>query len=120
MADRRKFKSFECRFYLSQVLLALRHLHTNDVIYRDLKTDNILLDEEGYIKLSDFGFSTIEEKGRTFTLCGTPEYLAPEFLLDQKAGYGNSVDWWAFGVLSFELLTGLVNQFDAFYRLFAC
>ena len=106
MNERKQFKAAEARIYLSQILLALRHLHTNDVIYRDLKTDNILLDGSGFIKLADFGFSKVSESNRTYTLCGTPEYLAPEFLLNQKEGYGNSIDWWAYGVLAYELVTG--------------
>lgn len=104
--EKTQFKAAEARIYLSQVFLALRHLHTNDTIYRDLKTDNILIDSRGFIKLADFGFSKVSEDNRTYTLCGTPEYLAPEFLLNKEEGYGNSIDWWAYGILAYELVTG--------------
>lgn len=80
------------------------YLHSKNVIYRDLKPENILIDKSGYLKLTDFGFAKICE-GRTYTLCGTPEYLAPEILLNK--GHGKPVDWWTFGVLLYEMHAGI-------------
>jgi len=80
------------------------YLHSKDIIYRDLKPENILIDAKGYLKLTDFGFAKICQ-GRTYTLCGTPEYLAPEILLNK--GHGKPVDWWTFGVLLYEMIAGI-------------
>lgn len=91
------------KFYASQVTLALEYLHHCDVVHRDLKPENILLDTNGYIKLCDFGFCKILKK-KTWTLCGTPEYLAPEVIMSK--GYTFAVDWWALGVLIFEMGSG--------------
>uniref|UniRef100_A0A1B6KPA2 cAMP-dependent protein kinase n=1 Tax=Graphocephala atropunctata TaxID=36148 RepID=A0A1B6KPA2_9HEMI len=98
-----KFNDGLSRFYASQVVLALEYLHHLDFIYRDLKPENILLDHTGYIKLTDFGFGKIL-KSRAWTLCGTPEYLAPEVVMNK--GYSKGVDWWALGVLIFEMMSG--------------
>ncbi|EAW74263.1 ribosomal protein S6 kinase, 90kDa, polypeptide 4, isoform CRA_d [Homo sapiens] len=78
------------------------------IIYRDLKLENVLLDSEGHIVLTDFGLSKeflTEEKERTFSFCGTIEYMAPE-IIRSKTGHGKAVDWWSLGILLFELLTG--------------
>ncbi|KAM3962748.1 cAMP-dependent protein kinase catalytic subunit alpha [Aphomia sociella] len=98
-----KFEEPLAKFYASQVILALEYLHYCNLVYRDLKPENILIDKTGYLKITDFGFCKILQ-GRTWTLCGTPEYLAPELILSK--GYGFSVDWWSFGVLLYEMNAG--------------
>ncbi|CAK1603462.1 unnamed protein product [Parnassius mnemosyne] len=98
-----KFEEPLAKFYASQVILALEYLHFCNIVYRDLKPENILIEKNGYLKITDFGFSKILH-GRTWTLCGTPEYLAPELILSK--GYGFSVDWWSFGVLLYEMNAG--------------
>ncbi|KAL1730248.1 putative cyclic AMP-dependent protein kinase catalytic subunit [Schizophyllum commune] len=97
------------RFYLATIILALRYLHSFNIIYRDLKPENLLLDSRGYLRLTDFGFAKIVDD-RTWTLCGTPEYLAPEII--QSDGHGKAADWWAVGVLCYEMLVGYPPFFD--------
>eukprot|EP00298_Acanthocystis_sp_HF-20_P010670 c18982_g1_i3.p1 GENE.c18982_g1_i3~~c18982_g1_i3.p1 ORF type:complete len:817 (+),score=310.20 c18982_g1_i3:1603-4053(+) len=98
-----RFKENVARFYAAEVLTALDYLHTNNIIYRDLKPENILLDNKGHLKITDFGFAK-QVEFRTWTLCGTPEYLAPEIILSK--GHSKPVDYWALGILIFELLAG--------------
>jgi len=96
------------RFYAAELVLALADLHQGDVVYRDLKPENVLLDHFGHIKLADFGLCKRQVSSATTgcnSLCGTPEYLAPEIL--NRTGHGKSVDWWALGMLVFEMITGL-------------
>lgn len=104
----RKFTEDRVRFYAAEIAAGLEHLHSAGVIYRDLKPENLLLTSEGHIIMTDFGLSKeglISSDDRTATFCGTPEYLAPEVL--EGKGYGKAVDWWSFGTLIFEMLTGL-------------
>lgn len=81
-------------FYASEIILALEYLHSLSIVYRDLKPENLLLDRDGHLKITDFGFAK-KLKDRTWTLCGTPEYLAPEII--QSKGHNKAVDWWALG-----------------------
>ncbi|XP_039540961.1 ribosomal protein S6 kinase alpha-3 isoform X1 [Pimephales promelas] len=100
------FTEEDVKFYLAELALALDHLHGLGIIYRDLKPENILLDEEGHIKLTDFGLSkeSIDHENKAYSFCGTVEYMAPEVV--NRRGHTYSADWWSYGVLMFEMLTG--------------
>mmetsp|Transcript_29581 Transcript_29581/g.81234 ORF Transcript_29581/g.81234 Transcript_29581/m.81234 type:complete len:352 (+) Transcript_29581:74-1129(+) len=102
------------RFYAAQVVMAMQYLHGEHIIYRDLNPENVLLDEQGYVKLVDFGFAkriNLDDiSAKTWTLCGTPEYLAPEII--QSKGHGRAVDWWALGILIYEMLAGFPPFYD--------
>ncbi|GLC68711.1 cGMP-dependent protein kinase [Pleodorina starrii] len=99
------------RFYAASVILALEYLHDRDMVYRDLKPENLLIDLQGYVKVTDFGFVKRLKRGtKTYTLCGTPEYLAPEIIMNK--GHNGAADWWALGVLIFELCNGLPPFMD--------
>jgi serine/threonine protein kinase len=95
----RAFPEDRAKFYAAQLLLALDHLHSQHIIYRDLKLENVLLDHLGHVALTDFGLSKqdIDKTGGATTFCGTAEYIAPELLQVKK--YGKAVDWWSFGIL---------------------
>jgi len=95
----------EARFYLAEITLALGHLHLIGVIYRDLKSENVMLDRYGHVKLTDFGLSKERNNNElTHSFCGTVEYMAPEIL--QRRGHGQSVDWWSMGILLYDMLIG--------------
>lgn len=102
----KRFSNEKTKFYIVEIILALEYLHNNKMIYRDLKPQNVLLDKTGHIKLTDFGLSTIlkKPKEKAFTICGTPQYLAPEILSDK--GYDSTVDWWSLGCVFYEMLIG--------------
>ena len=89
------FNEDRTRFYAAEIVLALECLHANGIIYRDLKPENVILDSEGHLKLTDFGLSKLQSSGdkMTYTFCGTPEYLAPEIVTG--SGHNHAVDWWS-------------------------
>lgn len=106
LQKRGRLNEDEARFYASQLVLAIEHLHKHNIIYRDLKPENVLISDDGYIKIADFGLSKLGVSCEaTKTFCGTPEYLAPE-IVDEK-GHGKPVDWWALGSIVYEMMVGL-------------
>ncbi|CAN9277414.1 unnamed protein product [Alternaria alternata] len=104
-----RFPNPVAKFYAAEVTLALDYLHSHNIIYRDLKPENLLLDRHGHLKITDFGFAK-EVPDITWTLCGTPDYLAPEVVASK--GYNKSVDWWSLGILIFEMLCGFTPFWD--------
>ncbi|ULT89707.1 hypothetical protein L5515_008097 [Caenorhabditis briggsae] len=100
------FPESRARFYGAEIVMAIGYLHLNNVVYRDMKLENLLLDKDGHIKIADFGLCKEEIKfgDKTSTFCGTPEYLAPEVLEDND--YGRCVDWWGVGVVMYEMMCG--------------
>lgn len=106
-----RFTEERARLYAAEITLALEHVHNANIIYRDLKPENLLLDADGHIRVTDFGLSkenVVDDQVKSF--CGTPEYLAPEVLKRQR--YGKAVDWWSLGTLLFEMISGLPPFYD--------
>jgi serine/threonine protein kinase len=97
------FNVKQTQFYGAQIASVFEYLHSKDIVYRDLKPENIMISEDGYLKLIDYGFAKVVKK-RTYTICGTPEYIAPEILLNR--GHSKPVDWWCFGILIYEMHAG--------------
>lgn len=106
LSRERVFSEYRTRFYGAEIISALAYLHSQGIIYRDLKLENLLLDKDGHIKITDFGLckEDITYGQTTRTFCGTPEYLAPEVLEDND--YGRAVDWWGIGVVMYEMMCG--------------
>uniref|UniRef100_A0A1A9WHS5 non-specific serine/threonine protein kinase n=1 Tax=Glossina brevipalpis TaxID=37001 RepID=A0A1A9WHS5_9MUSC len=110
LCNAKRFSNANVKFYIAELVLALEHLHKLNIIHRDIKLENILLDKQGHIVLTDFGLSKIfsfESDNRTNSFCGTLEYMAPEIMRNDPNGYDVVVDWWSVGVVTYELLTGV-------------
>ncbi|EGD91650.1 AGC/PKA protein kinase [Trichophyton rubrum D6] len=108
----RRFDEYTSKFYAAEITLVIGYLHDmHGIAYRDLKPENILLDQEGHLKLVDFGFAKQLYNLETYTLCGTPEYLAPEVI--HNSGHGLAVDWWALGILIYEFIVGQPPFWDS-------
>ena len=105
-----RFSLETTKFYAAEIVCALEYMHNLNIVYRDLKPENLLLDARGHIKIADFGFAKVIPDNRTWTLCGTPEYLAPEIILGR--GHGRPVDWWALGILIYEMMAGFPPFYD--------
>lgn len=104
------FKEQRACFYAAMLVQAMAELHAKGIIYRDLKPENVLLGSDGYLKITDFGLSKTGQdnmlKGeKTYSFCGTPEYLAPEII--QGLGHDKAVDWWSLGAILYEMLSGM-------------
>jgi len=102
-----RFAEPRAKLYAAEIASALQHLHSLKIIYRDLKPENVLLDAEGHVRITDFGLAkdAMELDDKTHTFCGTPDYLAPEVIKGE--GHGRGVDWWSLGTMIYEMLGGL-------------
>eukprot|EP00051_Salpingoeca_urceolata_P016843 m.226314 g.226314 ORF g.226314 m.226314 type:complete len:831 (-) comp18795_c0_seq6:158-2650(-) len=111
-----RFLEDQAKFYVSEITIVFEYLHKFGIIYRDLKLENILLDKQGHVVLTDFGLSkefVQDEEDRTYSCVGTVEYMAPEMLDETRGGHGKAVDWWSLGVLLWELVTGATPFVDS-------
>ena len=102
----KRFSEARTKFYAAQIAYALGQLHSNKIIYRDIKPENVLMDSDGYLAIADFGLSKIVDEGQVSnTIVGTPEYMAPEILCGKV--HNKQADWWSFGILVYEMLVGV-------------
>lgn len=121
LQKKHKLAEGEAKFYAAQLILAIESLHKRNILYRDLKPENVLIDTDGYLKITDFGLSKLHsEKSDSKTICGTPEYLPPEVI--RKTGYGKPFDWWTLGSFIYEMLVGyppfyVSNREELFERI---
>ena len=114
LKQRGTFSEDEIKFFAAEIVTFLGQLHSKGIIYRDLKPENILIAKNGHLKFTDFGLSKdgmeFEDRELTYSVCGTPEYIAPEIL--SGTGYSKTADWWALGVLTYEMLAGVPPFYD--------
>ena len=103
----KRFTNDKAKFYVAEIVAAIEYLHKKKIVYRDLKPENVLISDTGHVKLTDFGLSKIfkKSKEKAYTICGTPQYLAPEVIISED-GYDSTVDWWSLGCVLYELLIG--------------
>jgi len=118
----RRFSAVQTRFFCAEIIMAFEYMHNLDIMHRDLKPENVLIDYRGHVKLTDFGFAK-RVSLHTYTMCGTPEYLAPEIIANK--GYTRAVDWWAVGVLTYEMRKGrspfeAKDQLEMFRKITKC
>ena len=115
LCESKYFSEEKTKFYAGIIGLALEYLHTHGIVYRDIKPDNILIDEDGYLKLADFGMAKfLKDKEKAFSFCGTPEYFAPEIIT--REGHNTAADWWSYGVLLYEMLFGIPPFYSKNYE----
>lgn len=112
LVEKRRFSEELTKFYMCELLLGFEYLHDNDIVFRDLKPENILVDMDGHLRIADFGLAKkIAGKERSYSFCGSPEYLSPE-MLQSTEGHDRRLDIFCLGVLLFEMLTGLPPFYD--------
>jgi len=118
-----RFEMSIYQFFAVEVACAIHHLHQLNIVIRDIKPENILLNRSGHIRLADLSFAKIiADSGRTFTLLGTTEYLSPEVI--EGKGYGLASDWWSLGILVYEMSVGFppfigTNPFTVYRKILA-
>ena len=112
LLQQRRFSEKLAKFYMTEILLGFKYMHDRDIVYRDIKPENILVDMDGHIRIADFGLSKIIGRNeRSYSFCGSPEYLSPE-MLQNGEGHDRRLDIYCLGVLLYEMLTGLPPFYD--------
>ena len=100
-----KFNERMIKFYATQLVLGIKHLHENDIMHRDLKLSNLMINTDGFLKIVDFGLAQVLRHGQfTTSIVGTPSYMAPEILKQEQ--YDKTADWWSVGIILYQMLTG--------------